>query len=110
MHPFARTAALAAQAAFRQGKFWEFHHRLFAMQSSLSDETIRKIAQELKLNMDAFNRDMNDPSIQGIIARDMNEGAQAEIPGTPTVFVNGKLVQRDIESLIEAALQKKKNK
>jgi protein-disulfide isomerase len=113
MHPFARPAAAAAQAALRQGKFREFHHKLFEMQNSLSEETIRKIAQELKLNMETFERDRNDPAIQSIIARDMNEGQKAEIPGTPTLFVNGKLVQlrslQDIDIAIEAEL-KKKNK
>jgi protein-disulfide isomerase len=111
MHPFARPAATAAQAAARQGKFWEFHRKLFEMQSSLSDQTILKIAQDLKLNMDAFKRDMNDPAIQNIIARDMSEGQKAEVPGTPTLFVNGKLVQfrslQDIELVIEAELKKK---
>ncbi len=113
MHPFARQAALAALAANKQGKFWEFHHKLFAMQNSLSEETISKIAQDLNLDMDAFKRDMNDPVIQGTVIRDMNEGQQAEVPGTPTLFINGKLVQlrsvQEIEQTIEKEI-KKKNK
>jgi protein-disulfide isomerase len=64
--------------------------------------------------MDAFNRDMNDPAIQSLIFRDMNEGSQAEVPGTPTLFVNGKMVQlrslQDIEQTIDAALKKKMKK
>ena len=61
--------------------------------------------------MDAFDRDRNDPAIQTIISRDMNEGQQAEVPGTPTLFVNGKLVQlrslQDIDAAIERELKKK---
>jgi protein-disulfide isomerase len=112
MHPFARKAATAALAADRQGKFREFHHKLFEAQSALSDEKIQEIARALKLNMETFNRDMNDPALQSIIYRDMNEGSQAEVPGTPTVFVNGKLVQlrsfQELDQAIGAELKKKK--
>lgn len=112
MHPFARKAATAAMAAYRQGKFSAFHRKLFESQSRLSDETIQNIAKDLKLNLDTFNRDMNDPAIQSIITRDVNEGRAAEVPGTPTLFVNGKLVQlqslQDIDQAIDAELKKKK--
>ena len=112
MHPFARKAAAAALAAYRQGKFWEMSHKLFEAGNGLSDEKIQDIAKELKLNMETFNRDLNDPEIQSIISRDMNEGNQAEVPGTPTLFVNGKLVQlrsaQDIDQAIEGELKKKK--
>lgn len=112
MHPFAQKAAAAAMAAHRQGKFSEFHRKLFESQSKLNDETIQNIAKSLKLDMDAFNRDMNDPAVQNIIARDVNEGRAAEVPGTPTIFVNGKLVQlqslQDLDRAIDAELKKKK--
>jgi protein-disulfide isomerase len=111
MHPFAQKAAVAAMAAHRQGKFSEFHRKLFESQSKLNDETIQNIAKNLKLDMDAFNRDMNDPAVQNIIARDVNEGRAAEVPGTPTIFVNGKLVQlqslQDLDQAIDAELKKK---
>jgi protein-disulfide isomerase len=112
MHQFARKAAAAALAAYRQGKFQQFHRKLFDAQSSLSDDKIQEIARELKLNMETFNRDMNDPAVQNIIARDMNEGSQAEVQGTPTVFINGKLLMlrslQEIDGTIEAELKRKK--
>jgi protein-disulfide isomerase len=112
MHPFARKAATAALAAHRQGKFSEFHRKLFESQNRLNDETIQNIAKDLKLDLDAFNRDMNDPAIQSIISRDMKEGNGADIPGTPTLFVNGKLVQlqslQDLDQAIVAELKKNK--
>ena len=112
MHPFARKAATAALAANRQGKFWEFSHKLFESQANLSDATIQNIAKDLKLNMETFNRDLTDPAIQSLIYRDMNEGNEAEVPGTPTVFLNGRLLKlrslQDIEQAIEAAIKKKK--
>ena len=109
MHPFARKAATAALAAHRQGKFREFHRKLFASQNRLSDATIESIAQELKLDMDAFKRDMNDRAIQNSIDRDMSEGAKAEVPGTPTLFINGKIFrgQGDLDLAIDAELKKK---
>jgi protein-disulfide isomerase len=112
MHPFARKAATAALAAHRQGKFSEFHRKLFESQNRLNDETIQNIAKDLKLDLDAFNRDMNDPAIQSIISRDMKEGNGADIPGTPTLFINGKLVQlqslQDLDQAIVAELKKNK--
>ncbi len=112
MHPFARKAATASLAALHQGKFWEMSQKLFEAGNSMSDEKILDIAKGLKLNMDTFNKDMNDPAIQGIIIRDMNEGGKAEVPGTPTVFINGKLLQfrsgQDIDQAIEGELQSRK--
>lgn len=112
MHPFARKAATAALAAYRQGKFSEFHRKLFESQSKLNDETIQTIAKDLKLNLDAFNRDMSDPAIQNTISRDMKEGSAADVPGTPTLFVNGKLVQlqslQDLDHAIDTELKKNK--
>jgi protein-disulfide isomerase len=114
MHQFAGPAATAALAAHRQGKFWEFHHKLFESSSSLSNEKIQSIARDLKLNMEKFNRDLKDQEIQNLISRDMKEGGQAEVPGTPTIFVNGKLVQlrslSDIDQAISAELKKKRAK
>jgi protein-disulfide isomerase len=110
MHSFARKAAAGALAAFRQDKFWDFHEKLFENSSGLNDEKLQAIAKELKLNMEKFNRDINDPEIQSIITRDMNEGARAEVPGTPTLFVNGKKVElrnlQVIEQAIETELKK----
>ena len=83
MHQFAGAAATAAMAAHRQGKFWEFHHKLFESSSSLSNEKIQSIARDLKLNMETFNRDLKDPAIQSLISRDMNEGSTGGSAGHP---------------------------
>jgi protein-disulfide isomerase len=112
MHPLAPKAAAAALAAGRQDRFWEYHHKLFEAGGALSEGTMQTVARELKLNMEKFNKDINDPAIQRLIQRDMNEAAQAEVPGTPTLFLNGKLVQfrspQDIDQAIEAELKRKK--
>jgi protein-disulfide isomerase len=112
IHPFAYKAALAALAADAQGKFWEFHDRLFANYNAINDARIQGIANELKLDMERFNSAMQDPAIQKVIARDIEEGRRAGVEGTPIVFVNGRLPKQGslqgIEALIEAELQKKK--
>jgi protein-disulfide isomerase len=114
IHPFAYKAAVAALAADAQGKFWEFHDRLFANQRSLNDAQIQGIANELKLDMERFNSAMQDPAIQKSIARDLEEGQRAGVDGTPVVFVNGRLPKegslQGIEALIEAELKKEKKK
>ena len=60
-HRFARPAAIAALAAERQGKFWEFHDLLFENYNRLSAEKIQEIARELNLDMDKFEQDQKDP-------------------------------------------------
>jgi protein-disulfide isomerase len=112
MHRYARKAAIAALAAGKQGKFWEIHEKLFANQKNLSDDKVEAIAQELGLNMEQFNKDLKDPSIASLIDRDINNGREANVQGTPTIFVSGKLLnQRSLQGFqqaIEAELKKKK--
>jgi protein-disulfide isomerase len=112
MHGYARKAAIAALAAEKQGKFWEIHEKLFANQKDLSDAKVEAIAGELGLNMEQFNKDLKDPAIGSLIDRDMNDGRRANVQGTPTIFVNGKLFnQRSLQGFqqaIEAELKKKK--
>jgi protein-disulfide isomerase len=114
MHPFANKAATAALAAHAQGKFREFHHKLFENYKVLNDDKIQVIAKELKLDMERFTSAMKDPSIQQLIARDIAEGQQAGIEGIPTVYVNGKPPKhnslQDIEEMIEAELKKSKKR
>ncbi len=114
IHPFAHKAAVAALAAHAQGKFWEFHNKLLENYKALNDAKIQEIATELKLDMERFNKAMQDPSIQKLVARDLTEGEQAGIEGIPIIFVNGKLPKetslQGLEDLIEAELKKKKSK
>jgi protein-disulfide isomerase len=109
-HKFAMPAAIAALAAERQGKFWEFHDLLFKDYNHLNEQKVKEIAQQLKLDMDKFDKDRKDPQIRAMINRDLAEGNQAGVRGTPTVFVNGRLLRNrspaGFQQLIEKALQK----
>ena len=108
-HKFARNAALAALAADRQGKFWEFHDQLFKNYNRLNEEKVQQIAEELKLDKARFEKDRRDPLLLEIIKHDVNQGIEAGINSVPTVFVNGRrLTRRSLEGfqeLIDKALK-----
>jgi len=89
-HKFARKAAQASLAAHEQGKFWEFHAKLFENYRAINDEKIVQIAGELNLDVEKFQTDMNLPKIQGIINRDIQNGRRIGVRGTPAIFINGK--------------------
>ncbi len=89
-HRFATKAAAAALAAGRQGKFWEYHDRLFDNYSNLNDEKFKEIARELKLNQQEFEKRRRDPEILARVRRDSREGKNAGVRGTPTIFINGR--------------------
>ena len=110
IHDYARKAAIAALAAGKQGKFWEAHEKLFANQNDLNDTKVEAIAGELGLDMEKFKKDLQDPAIASIIDRDMSDGQKANVQGTPSIFINGKLLnQRNyLLQAVEAALKKKK--
>ena len=111
-HRFAEKAALAALAANKQGKFWDFHHKLFTNQAGLSDNKVQEIAKEIGLNLDQFNRDLSDPQIRSLLEREITQARQADIRGVPAVFMNGKqLIVRsaqDLEQGVINELRKKK--
>jgi protein-disulfide isomerase len=114
-HKYAQKAAAAALAANRQGKFWEFHDRLFKNPNRLNDQKLQEIARELTLNEEKFKKDMQDTEILKMISQDIRDGVKAGVRGTPTIFINGRLLrQRTLEEfqrLIEKDLEKvKKNK
>ncbi len=90
-HRFARKAAIAAFAAKRQGKFWQFHDLLFSNARQLSDQKIREIARELGLNEEVFEKDMKHPEIRDKISRDVSDGKRAGVTRTPTILINGRL-------------------
>jgi protein-disulfide isomerase len=110
-HKFARQAATAALAADAQGKFQEFHDKLFENQRVLNDAKVQEIARELQLDLDKFNKDLKDPAIQQLITRDMTNGRQSGVRGTPTIFINGKRLNnrslQGFQQMIEAELKKK---
>lgn len=109
-HIFARKAAIAALAANMQGKFWEFHDRLFSNYNRLSDQKIREIAHELALNEKEFEEQMKNPKILARIRQDIRDGADAGVRGIPTIFINGRLLQNRTLEGFQAVINKELEK
>ncbi len=103
-------AAIAALAAESEGKFWEFHDELYQNYNRLSDEKIREIALGLGFDQAEFEKKMTDPKIAAQIRQDLNDGAQAGVRGTPTIFINGRLLKNrtlhGFQAVIDKELQK----
>jgi protein-disulfide isomerase len=108
-HKFAVQAAIAALAADRQGKFWDFHDELFKQYNTLNEEKVQVIAAKLKLDKAQFEKDRKDPLLLEQIKYDYNEGIRVGINSVPSVFVNGrKLKERSLkgfQTLIDKELE-----
>jgi protein-disulfide isomerase len=110
-HKFALKAATAVMAAHRQGKFWELHDLLFANYNKLSDEKIDELVGQLELDGEKFKKDREDPAVIQQVRRDYADGIKAGVRGTPSVFINGRLVKNrspaGIQALIDAELARR---
>ncbi len=89
VHPRARMAAEAAEAAGRQGAFWQFHDLLLDHQDELGPKDLVRYAQTLDLDIDRFRRDLLDHAGGARIDHDVEQASASGVVGTPTFFVNG---------------------
>lgn len=105
-HPLARKAAYAAEAAGKQGKFWEMHDALFEHQNELSEAKINELAQNIGLTMETFAQDINDNAIAQKVQKDYSFGSQLGINATPTFFLNGVKVELTSLNVLKAAVKK----
>lgn len=92
IHPEAFASAQASHCAGEQGKFWEFHDRLFAS-DDLTAPALKKYAGELSLNTEEFNRCLDSEASRAAVLKDLAEARRANVEGTPTFFVNGRPVR-----------------
>jgi protein-disulfide isomerase len=88
-HDKAQLAAEAALAAGEQGKFWEYHDKLFANQQALDRPSLEKYAEELGLNMGKFKSALDSGKFKSQVDKDKAEAQKAGASGTPTFFING---------------------
>ena len=88
-HPEATPASKAAYAAGKQGKFYEYHDKLFENQSKLGEELYVQIAKDLKLDIDKFNKDRASEEADKKVKADMEQGQKVGIQGTPGFILNG---------------------
>jgi len=91
--PQAKLAAEAAECAARQGKFWEYHDRLFAGPSEISATDLGTIAEAISLDRQAFSTCLETGASRVRVNTDLDHGVRAGVTATPTFFVNGRRVE-----------------
>jgi len=110
-HKQAKNAAKAARAAGEQGKFWEMHDLIFEKFSTVNEAMFKEFAGKLNLDMNKFNADYSSTKYDQLIEQDINMGRTAGVTGTPSLFLNGKRMQRrsfeDFKTAIDEILKKK---
>jgi len=110
-HKQAKNAAKAARAAGEQGKYWEMHDLIFEKYSSVNEAMFKEFAAKLNLDMNKFNADFSSTKYDQLIQQDINLGRTAGVTGTPSLYLNGKRMQRrsfdDFKTAIDAIIKKK---
>ena len=90
MHKDAPLAHLASVAAQQQGKFWEFHDKLFANQTKIKSDDLMKYARAIGLEMKRFEEDLVSPKTKAVVDADVAEAKSLGVTGTPGFFINGR--------------------
>ena len=91
IHPFAQKAGEAAECANRQGKFWEYHDKLFTNQQALDDTSLKKYATDIKLDTAKFNKCLDGGEAAGEVNKETTQATNAGGRGTPYfVVINNK--------------------
>ena len=108
IHPNARAAARAAEAAGAQGKFFEMHDLLYQTQSQWTSQVttnpqsiFEDYAKQLGLDIDKFKTDYAAESTNSTINADKNEGNSKDVSGTPTYYINGQKVDNSQLTTVE---------
>ncbi len=96
IHPYAEKSAEAAHCAEEQGKFWEYHDKLFTNQTALTIDDLKKYAADLGLNTSTFNSCLDGGKYTARVSSDQKEGEKYGVRGTPASFVG--VVKGDIVS------------
>jgi protein-disulfide isomerase len=90
MHPDALNAALAAEAAGLQNKFWEMHDIIYENQQDLGLESLFSYAKTIGLDLQRFENDFQKEALRTKVEDDFESGVRSGVNGTPTFFINGK--------------------
>lgn len=115
LHPNARAAAATAEAAGLQGKYWQMHNQLYETQSTWEGASIDErtsiflsYAKQLGLNTDTYNKDLAGTAINQKISFDQALGDKDNVTGTPSLYLDGKVVSQDVwadETKFDQAIQ-----
>ena len=110
IHENAEKASEAAECANEQGKFWEYHDKLFSSQSALDVASLKSYASQLGLDTATFDQCLDSSKYAQEVQKDLQDGTSYGVDGTPAFFVNGLLVVgaqpfASFQEVIDAALQ-----
>jgi protein-disulfide isomerase len=89
IHPDATRAAVSAEIAASQGKFWEMHDIIFENQEELDDESLIRYAAKIELDIQKLNSDFQKPEFMEKVENDFESGVRSGVNGTPSFFING---------------------
>ena len=106
IHANAFRAALAANAAGAQGKFFEYIEVLYNNQNNLDEASLKKYAAQLGLNQKQFDLDFGSEKSAAAVRRDLQDGESYGISGTPTIYVNGVKVRSLAPQGIRRAIER----
>ncbi len=98
MHRQAHLAAEASLAAHAQGKFWPMHDKMFANFRQLSRDNILRWAAEASLDVPRFTKELDSGQYRAAVDKELNEGMNAGVMGTPSFFINGKRYNGPMEA------------
>jgi len=92
IHANAQKAAEASRCAAEQGKYWEYHDRMFSNQSTLAPDNLKKFAADLQMDTAQFDSCLDSSKYAPAVAKDVAEGNRVGVTGTPAFFVNGRFL------------------
>jgi protein-disulfide isomerase len=92
IHPRASAAAVAARCAHDQGRFWEYHDRLFANSTRLEDRDLTQYATDLGLDATRFASCTQDARAKAVVAGNLRSGESLGVSATPAFFINGRFM------------------
>ncbi|WP_316736398.1 DsbA family protein [Pedobacter aquatilis] len=99
-HEYAFPAAVAAEAAALQGKFWEMHDGLYQNQNQLGENLFNEIAEKIGLDIDQFKKDYSSGDLTEKVESDFESGIRSGVNGTPSFYVNGSKFDGGAEDLL----------
>lgn len=111
LHPGATQSHLAARCAGEQGKFWEFQDKLYEVPPKPTPDQLKAVAQQIGLDLPAFESCFAANKYEAAIAKDFEEGEALGITGTPTFFINGRMLRgaQPIENFVRIIEQELSN-
>ncbi|MEO6721412.1 MAG: thioredoxin domain-containing protein [Ferruginibacter sp.] len=105
VHPFAMQAAIAAEAANLQNRFWEMHDIIYENQSKLSKGGLFNLAKKINLDMDRYKTDIDDENLRTKVEKDFEGGMRSGVNFTPSFFIDGKKFEGGAEDLHQSLKQ-----